>query len=99
MTKHKQSSNLSVLVMIFVLVTLLAGIIFVMEFRSQMATGKYVDVNTLNMIPGGLYACYYDNDGNFVQAIKSYANNDLIVMTKAPSQCPDKYSPVGPQMR
>lgn len=94
-----KQNHFTILMMVFVLVTILAGVILVMEYRSQMATGKYVDVNTLNMIPGGLYACYYDDDGNFVQAIKSYANNDLIVMTKAPSQCPNSYSPVGPQMR
>jgi hypothetical protein len=92
-------NQFSILMMAFVLVAILAGVILVMEYRSQMATGKYVDVNTLNMIPGGLYACYYDDDGNFVQAIKSYANNDLIVMTKAPSQCPNSYSSAGPQMR
>lgn len=94
-----KTNHFSILMMVFVLVTILAGVILVMEYRSQMATGKYVDVNTLNMIPGGLYACYYDDDGNFVQAIKSYANNDLIVMTKAPAQCPDKYSSTGPEMR
>ncbi len=93
-----KQDHFTILMMVFVLVTILAGVILVMEYRSQMATGKYVDVNTLNMIPGGLYACYYDDDGNFVQAIKSYANNDLIVMTKAPSQCPNSYSPVRPQM-
>ena len=55
-------------------------------------TGDYVDVNTLNMIPGGLYACYYDSDGKFVQAIKGYANHDLIVLTNPPMQCPASYS-------
>lgn len=87
-----KTNHVSILMMVFVLVAILAGVILVMEYRSQMATGKYVDVNTLNMIPGGLYACYYDDDGNFVQAIKGYANNDLIVMTKPPMQCPATYS-------
>lgn len=87
------------LMAVFFIVAILAAVVLVMEFRSQMATGKFVDVNSLNMIQGGLYACYYDDDGNFVQAIKSYANNDLIVMTRAPSQCPDSYLPAGPQMR
>jgi hypothetical protein len=93
------TNQFSILMMAFVIVAILAGVVFVMEYRSQMATGKYVDVNTLNMIQGGLYACYYDDNGNFVQAIKSYANNDLIVMTRPPAQCPDIYSPIGPQIR
>lgn len=59
--------------------------------KENTITGDYVDINTLNMQTGGMYNCYYDKEGNFVQAMKSYANHDIIVTKVQPYQCPDSY--------